>query len=217
MISTPSVKWGDAPDEVVQFLVESYKSIHPNYEFNWTGMVTTLGTAGVPMRIIQHLLNICEEEFPDQLIDWNAVIEKLSVLEVEPKWKQPFQFIVKCTFMERINAIGLKQWRDNVINKVMSPDFIMPYDVEEGTWLDDIRSKLSQYEDDYNKLKEATTLLELALWKIKLNDHFGRERQRQNKRMKIEESDLREQCRVSCESDMVIQHVLPYLLPSSSV
>ena len=181
-------------------------------------MLTTLGIAGVPVEVIQNLLDLQEESFPGQFIDWDAVIEKLAVQPclTQVEREKAFQFLVKCSFMGRINAIGLKQWRDNVINKVMSPDFIMPFDVEEGTWLDDIRSKLSQYEDDYSKLKEATSLLELALWKIKLNDNERKERQ--NKKMKIEESsDLRKQCRISCGADIVIQHVLPYLLPSPSV
>ena len=39
-------------------------------------------------------------------------------------------------------------------------------------------------------------------------------KERQNKKTKIEESDLRGQCRVSCGADIVIQHVLPYLLPN---
>jgi len=60
------------------------------------------------------------------------------------------------------------------------------------------------------RMTEATTLLELALWKNKLNDHGVEERQ--NKKMKIEESDLRGQCRINCGADIVIQHVLPYLL-----
>ena len=76
---------------------------------------------------------------------------------------------------------------------------------------------LIEYEAEYDKIKEATSLLELALWKIKLNDHDGDGRERQNKKMKIEESDLRRgQCRISCGADIIIHHVLPYLLPSSS-
>ena len=35
--------WGNAPNEIIQFLVESYKSLYPNYEFGWTLMVETLG------------------------------------------------------------------------------------------------------------------------------------------------------------------------------
>ena len=92
----------------------------------------------------------------------------------------------------------------------MSPGFKMPYDVVEGTWPNDIKSKLNQYENDYNKLKEATSLIELALWKMELNDQS--KKGRQNKKMKID----REQYRISCGADIVIEHVLPYLLPSSA-
>ena len=35
--------WGDAPSEIVQFLVNSYQSHYPNHEFDWNDMVITLG------------------------------------------------------------------------------------------------------------------------------------------------------------------------------
>ena len=126
--------WGRAPDEIVQFLVEHYKSVYPNYVLNWTKMIETLGIAGAPVRIIQTLLDLREGSFPDQLIDWDAVIERLSV-ELgcgHGSRRETFQFLVKCSFMGRINAIGLKHYRDNVINMVMERDFRMPYTVREG-------------------------------------------------------------------------------------
>ena len=207
--------WGRAPDEIVQYLVESYKSIYPDYALNWTKMVETLGAAGAPVRIIQNLLDMQEEDFPDQSIDWDTIMDKLAVEqygkinEFDSK-REPFQFLAKCSFMERIDAIGLKHYREDVINKVMSPDFKMPYDVVEGTWLNDIKSKLNQYEDEYSKLKEATSLIELALWKMELNDQSTKGRL--NKKMKIH----RDQYRISCGADIIIQHVLPYLLLSPS-
>ena len=204
--------WGEAPSEIIQFLVESYTSLYPGHVLNWTSMVTTLGAAGAPVRIIQNLLDLQEEDFPNQLIDWDAVIERLSV---EPKCgcvcrKETYQFLVKCSCIERINAIGLKQYRDNVMNMVLSPDFIMPYDVKEGIWLDGIKSKLILYEAEYHRLKEATSLLELSLWKMELDDHKGQDKKggRQKKKKKID----RDQYRVSCGADIVIQHILPYLL-----
>ena len=33
--------------------------------------------------------------------------------------------------------------------------------------------------------------------------------------MKIEGVDVREQCRISCGADIVIEHMLPYLLPAT--
>ena len=215
--------WGRAPDEIVQYLVDSYKSIHPNYALNWTSMVTALGIAGVPVEAIQNLLDLQEESFSGELIDWDAVIEKLAV---EPRLVQhgvdrvkSFQFLVKCSFMERINAIGLKHYRNNMINTVMGPGFIMPYAVDEGeTWLDGIKSKLAENEARYHELKESTIMIELTLWKMKLNNQSKGQNKnsgRQNKKMKIDESDLRGQCRVNCGADVIIRNVLPYLLPDA--
>jgi hypothetical protein len=59
----------------------------------------------------------------------------------------------------------------------------------------------------------VTTILEIALWKIKLNEksHHNLATQSQ-KKIKTDESSFRSQCRVTCGADVVIQHVLPYLL-----
>jgi len=212
--------WGVAPDEIVKFLVESYKSVCPDYVLNWTSMVTTLGIAGAPLDVIQNLLDLQKECFSDQLIDWDAVIEKLAV---EPRMVQhgvdrvkSFQFLVKCSFMERINAIGLKYYRNKAINTVMGPGFIMPHETD--YWLDGIKSKLAEYEARYHELKESTIMVELSLWKMKLNNQSKGQNKnsgRQNKKMKIDESDLRGQCRVNCGADVIIRNVLPYLLPGA--
>ena len=88
--------------------------------------------------------------------------------------------------------------------------------LDKHAFLDTIRSKLTEYEAEYSKLKEATTILELALWKIKMNDH-SQGGKRRNKMVKIAEADRRKQCRISCGADIVIQHVLLYLLPGAAV
>ena len=46
---------GNAPKEIVQLLVESYQSIHPNHTFNWNKMVETMGQADAPNERIQIL------------------------------------------------------------------------------------------------------------------------------------------------------------------
>ena len=85
--------------------------------------------------------------------------------------------------------------------------------------LDSIRSKLATYEREFLVLKEGTTMLELFLWKIKINESMsvnpsGGE-ERSSKKMKIGESEFRSQCRVGCGADSVIENVLPYLLPAA--
>ena len=55
-------------------------------------------------------------------------------------------------------------------------------------------------------------MLELALWKMKLDELGKGENTMSNKKRKIDGSDFRSRCRISCGADIVIQHVLPYLI-----
>lgn len=68
--------------------------------------------------------------------------------------------------------------------------------LEEKRWtfLREFESMLVQFETEYNKLKEATTLLELALWKAKMNDkcHEKEGSKKKKKKIKIDESEIRE-------------------------
>jgi len=103
--------WGSAPDEIVQFLVESYQSIHPNYEFDWTDMVQTI-YRHAHLDITQNLLDVKKEFFLDQRIGWEAIIEDATGM------KNPniLSYLFKCSVAERLSAIGLKQWRDAMSN-----------------------------------------------------------------------------------------------------
>jgi hypothetical protein len=40
----------------------------------------------------------------------------------------------------------------------------------EQEWHDETLTKLQYYESEYRRLKETTSILELALWKIKIDD-----------------------------------------------
>ena len=214
--------WGNAPNEIIQFLVESDQSLYPDYELNWSSMVETLGKANATTKVIQNLLDVQQEFFPEQFVDWSSVLAVCS--ESNRGWNQPecseetFRFLVKCSVSKRINAIGLKQLRDSVthdINTVRPSDGIYG-NFDKGAYLTTIRSKLTEYEAEYYQLKDATTILELALWKKRV-DEYRQSESRCIKRIRIEQSDLRGQCRISCGANIVIQHVLPYLLPGSAV
>jgi len=200
--------WANAPEEVLQFLVESYKSNYPNYEFNWTEMIWTLATADAPKSSLQNLV-LQQESFSDQILDWSTIIS--SCLDDNRKGPGPFERsfrnLVQCSLSKRIDAIGIKQWRDDIM-QVKGP--IGTGNKYFSIFITDIEAKVASYEVEYHKLKEATSLLELALWKHNMNKHCEG---RRTKRVKIEESHLREQCRVSCAADVIIEHVLPYLLP----
>ena len=197
--------WGNAPSEIVQFLVESYKSIYPNYKFDWTGMITTLGERCAPESSIKSLLDLQKVSFTVQKIDWDKVLN--TVANVKSSLRATYQLLVENSMSTRVDAIGLKLWRDDMAEMMAEP---IPRKQSNGDWLEEVKSKLSHYEAEYHNLKEATSFLELAVWKIKLDElncqRLGK------KRRKIEDSDLRNQCRISCGADIVIEHVLNYLI-----
>jgi hypothetical protein len=68
-----------------------------------------------------------------------------------------------------------------------------------------IRSKLAHFEVELTKLKEVTTILELVLWKTKIMENGHQD-------MAIHDANVRSQDRVTCGADVVIGHVLPFLI-----
>ena len=105
-------------------------------------------------------------------------------------------------------GFGLSQWRDGITNMIATHS--IDYRRLE-LYLTKIRSQLVHLEQEYFALKTSTTLLELALWKNKLNDEDGcREETTMTKLNKS--SDFRQYCRVICGSDIVVECVLPFLI-----
>ena len=213
--------WGDAPSEIVWYLVESYQSLYPNHELNWTEMVKTLAK-DAPLKVIQRLLDVQNESFPEQIIDWDHVIDELIAIDsnrtTSREIKKPlsseknFRYLVKYSMAGRISAIGLRQWRDDITNEIETTK------VAFRSFRATIQSKISEYEASYQELKEAATMIELVLWKNKISEarKVINEEGGSRKKMKLDESAIREQCRSRCGANIVIENVLPYLLPGSS-
>lgn len=216
------VTWGNAPSEIVQYLVERYKSFYPNYEFDWTGMVTTLGLANAPTcSFIRLIHKKREESFPDQQWgDWDTALEKAVAAsdENDPTCilRRTFCVLVVGSITKRAKAIGSKvlkkELRDYVFGDV--PDGIQ----QRKDFITVVQTTLGKCEEEYSKLKEATSMIELVLWKIRMNDCFSEQKYetRRFKKMKLDKPpDIRHRCRVTCGAGTVIEHVLPYLLPKS--
>ena len=199
--------WGNAPNEIVQYLVERYQSLYSNYEFDWTMMVITLAKVSKSAwNMLLSFVDLQKKSFPNQCIDWDVVLENLS-----PNLDSvTFQQMVKLCITKRVNAIGIKSWRVDMIAKVTEG---LPPLFNKGTWLNDVKSKLSRYEVEYLKLKEATSMLELALWKNKINEtNSTKGGARKCKKVKVDDTAVRNQCRVNCGANIIIENVLPYLV-----
>jgi hypothetical protein len=203
--------WGDAPIEIVNFLIYSYQSLYPDHEFDWTDMVITLGQANAPVAMIQNLLRVQHTLSPGYIIDWDRILEELArarITTTEP-FASPatFCFLTSCSIAPRISAIGVKHFRHNMADYWMGGEY---NDFDREIWHNETLTKIEYYESEYQKLKESTSLLELALWKMNIDAStidYG----------VAMEVDKRLECRIRCGADHVVNNVWPYLLPPNFV
>jgi hypothetical protein len=209
---------GAAPNEIIHFLVESYKSLYPGHAFNWTLMVETMGRCDTPKERIENLLCAKQMHYPEQPIDWEYLLDKFASPSRISFNGAPFQermrYLVTCCLSERVEALAFKLWRDHITNLIQTADY--KWSMDNSIILRAIREKLAYFEDELPKLEEATTILELALWKMRINEESHNEKStRRQKKGKTDESSVRQHCRVTCGADVVFALVLPYLLMST--
>jgi hypothetical protein len=207
------VFWGAAPAEVIDFLLERYQALYPDHVFNWTLMVETMGRCDTSKESIANLLHVKQMHFPEQPIDWGYLLDEFS----QPSYysfsgallQDRMQFLVVCCLSERVEALAFKVWRDYITNMIHTSVFEVRGDNSAIMRL--IQDKLAHFQDEVPKLKEATTILELALWKNRLDEN-GHTTTWCRKKMRTDESSIRSQNRVMCGADVIIGHVLPFLI-----
>jgi hypothetical protein len=208
--------WGDAPNKIVEFLVNRHQSLYPNHDFNWNDMLITLGRANASKCVIQNLIDVQQRLSPGYNINWDHILGVLAAeteYEMNPK---TFCFLTRCSIATRVNAIGVKHFRDAMVDDWMGDD----HDFSREEWRTETLTKLEYYESEYWRLKEITSLLELALWKLRMDNSTleqGDVIGRGNKKMKFDQSDFRLQCRVNCGANHVVENVWPYSLPPDYV
>ena len=133
------------------------------------------------------------------------------------------RFLVTCSMSERVETLAFKLWRDNITNMIHTTDFndgshdnYHYASADNRSILRSICDKLAHFEDELPKLKKAMNILEIALWKMKINDNSLNENTTQHqKKIKVGESDIRQHSRLTCGVDAVIRHVLPYLVSAA--
>ena len=225
--------WGSAPNgtrpekiETIQFLVESHLSLYPDHEFNWTVMMETLGIGDVSSRILSRLHRVQNQSFPNQLVDWNSVLEKaisFSDFNLSPFIAmETFRHIAWNSIRVRVCKFwGVKVWHDQMFEALLED---LSHDGNKAAarrdFLANIHTNLSFCEGEYKKLNEAFTMIELVLWEMRIDDYCqetnGKRRSsRRNKKIRIDDADIRKQCRMRCGASIsiVVQHVMPFLLP----
>jgi hypothetical protein len=209
--------WGAAPADVIQFLLKSYQLYYPDHVFNWTLMVETMGRTDTPKESIENLLCVKQMHFPSQSIDWGYLLDEFS----QPSYyslsgaplQDRMQFLLMCGMAPQVEALAFKIWRDHITNMIHAAVF--EWRKDHSDILQRIREKIAHFEDEVLKLKEASTILELALWKARMTVN---EKIHQvvmcgcQEKVRIDKSEVQRQCRIKCGADVVIRHVLPYLI-----
>jgi len=212
-------KWGDIPllysiwcsasTEVVELLVESYKSLHPYYEFDWGGMLQTMAKRNVPLVMIQKLINTQLKYFPDQYLGTKQVVTELASCNEQGfrsisyayTSDETFRYLLRISISKRLDSLDIRRWREKLENSI---DAVKK---KNGRGRDSDTQAVYDRLAAYESIKEGTPVLELALWKAKIDES-------RNKRARIDgDVSYKEQCRVSCGADIIIRNVLPYLMP----
>jgi hypothetical protein len=213
--------WGAAPNEIVKFLLESYQSLYPGHIFNWTMMVETMGRCDTPKESIEKLLSMKQMHFPEQPLDWGYLLVNFAHPTIHSFGGLPFQermrYLFMCGLSDRVEALAFKGWRKSILNRIHAADFKWAEDDRHNSViLHRIQTKIAHFEDELPRLKEITTILELALWKISLNENnYLEEMVQRQKKIKTDKSSMRRHCRIICGADVLIGHVLPYLIAES--
>ncbi len=159
-------------------------------------------------------------------MDWKSILAAiLNKMLIEYGSWSTLNDVFALIISERRRSVGIKKWKDEMWNEYdRFPDnfhdaraILTKY----PQMLNDAISKLDEYVDRYNDLKEAIVILELALWKMKLEESMANyckmKLRHRTKRTKMDNSGFRTQCHISCKADVIIENVLPYLAPMSGV
>ena len=121
---------------------------------------------------------------------------------------------------QTVASLHLESWRNEMNNEINRINQVLPtfthwHKTEEiQQWMTRVIDRLDLYKAEHHKLmmKEATTLLELALWKANLDENGGDRIDREGVRVtRGSRKRARKEICVTSGADVVIKNVLPFL------
>ena len=115
-------------------------------------------------------------------------------------------------------SLHMESWRSEMIAEIYRINEVLPVTQTSGKsgvmkhWMDAVLDKMDHYKaEHYRYIKEAINLLELALWKAKLDEKEDTFAEGRKKKAKVDADSARRERRVTCGADIVIKNVLPFL------
>ena len=184
----------------------------PDNVVNWVNVVECLSRAPVPLSCIQSLLETRQWANTNKDINWEEVLvgwakyDSTSARGHEKVSCATFKYLLRFDISKRLGSLGVKRWRDEIERDINE----LSLSAEREKHIRSVYSKLVSYENR----KEATSLLELALWKSKINESVLNNPESGQKRAMIDLSTHRNQCHINSGAEIVVPNVLPYLLPT---
>jgi hypothetical protein len=138
---------------------------------------------------------------------------------------------MKCKILSQVDLVGgihktisslvLERWKHEMKDEIDRINRDLPNtDPEDKTdvirrWMDRVIRRIEHYKSEhYVLLKEFTTLLELALWKAKIDesqDERSLGSDQPAKKPKMDMKAVRQEARVTSGANIVIKNVLPFL------
>ena len=119
---------------------------------------------------------------------------------------------------QTVASLHMESWRSEVNNEINSINQTLPTISRGKTeviqqWMRSVINRLNHYmAEHHNILMEATTLLELALWKANLDDNGGDRLEREGVRTtRGSRKRARKEICVTSGASIVIKNVLPFL------
>ena len=113
-----------------------------------------------------------------------------------------------------ISSLHMESWRTemeeeiNRINQVLPTTPADDKTVAIKQWMESVMDKMDHYKAEHCRyVKEATTLLELVLWKARLHE-IECSLEPEAKKAKVDDESARREKRITCGADMVIKNVL---------
>ena len=117
-----------------------------------------------------------------------------------------------------ISSLLLDCWRDEVNQEINRINQVLPNtsaDEKAGEiqqWLRSVLRRTTHFRNEHHVLlKEATTLLELALWKAKLDEKEDRSIEGRAKKAKTDTAVARNERRITSGANIVIRSIIPFL------
>ena len=208
---------GDVPRRIRNFFVAELRRTAPDYVLDVRRLVENMCKCGATLEAVKYVLGTRHEMFaPLESVDWDQFVSDLAASSSARRVPvEIFRFLIHLTIYDRVEQLGLERWRAAIRDEV---DRLPDRGNMRNTELKGIKLKLAFAEYTYDQLKEATFILELALWKAKIdecNSLVGKKRSSNrlsNKRMRVDKEGFVHQCRISCGAEVIIRNVLPFLI-----